>query len=137
MGNAAKSSLAPGQVNVYGVALDSSTDYREIRGVRGIDEPCLRGFDRSFDELDIVIGYGRDGKIRKITTRNPQNSLFGVHPGETVASALVKIRGAGFVENGSPHHFRKEDLAVTMLVDGAGRMFGMTLEAVDPADTIK
>jgi hypothetical protein len=132
MGNAARSNITSSQLDVFGIAMDSSTDYREISGVKGIDEPCLRGYERSFDSLDIVIGYGRDGKIRKVTTRNSQNSMFGVHPGEEVATAMVKIHGAGFVENSSPYHFKKEELALTIFIDGSGRLFGMTIEDVAP-----
>jgi hypothetical protein len=128
MGHAVKNSIAPSHLDVFGIAMNSSMDYREIRGVKGIDEPCLRGYDRSFEALDIVIGYGIDGKIRKITTRNSHNSMFGVHPGEAVATALVKIRSAGFVANGSPYYFKKENLALSLLVDGGGRLFGITIE---------
>jgi hypothetical protein len=128
-----RSSLAPGQLDVYDVTLGSLTDYREIRGVRGTDEPCLRGYERSFAELDIVLSYDRDGKIRKITTRNPQNSMFGVHPGDSAASAMAKLRGAGFVEN-APSRFRKEGLLFSILVDGTGRLFGISLETTDPAN---
>lgn len=131
MGNVAKSSLDRGQVNVFGVALYDPTDYREIKGVRGVDEPCLRGYERSFDSLDIVIGYGKDGKVRKITSRNPQNSLFGIHPGDTVVSALDKISAAGFIQNGTPYRFKKEGLLLTLLVDEVGKLFGMTLEIAD------
>ena len=133
LGNIEKNHIAPGQLDVFGVIMYSSTDHREINGVRGTDEPCLRGHERSFDNLDIVIGYGRDGKIRKVNSRNPQNSMFGVHPGESVETALVKIREAGFLENGSPYRFKKDELELTMLVDGNGRIFGMTLEVFGPA----
>jgi len=132
IGNVAKSSIEPGQLDVFGVSMNSPTDYVEIMGVKGTDEPCLRGKDRTFYSLDISIGYGRDGKIRKITTRNPQNSMFGVHPGDPLASALVKTREAGFVENDSPYRFRKNELTMKLLVDGNGELFGLILEAVDP-----
>ena len=39
----ARSSIDFAQLDVYGVAMHSSTDYREINGVKGVDEPCLRG----------------------------------------------------------------------------------------------
>lgn len=128
MVNVVKSTLDSRQIDVFGVVLYSSSDYQSIGGVKGVDEPCLRGYDRSFDALDIVIGYNRDGKIRKITTRNSQNSIFGVHPGEAVDTAMVKIRGAGFVEDGSAYHFRKDSLELSVLIDSSGRLFGLTLE---------
>jgi hypothetical protein len=134
MGNAARNGIDPGRLDVFGVAMYSPTDYREIGGVRGTDEPCLRGYERSFDSLDVVIGYGRDGKVRKIGTRNPQTSMFEVHPGDTVASARDKIRGAGFSETGEPNRFRKRDLVLTILANGPDRLFGLVLESTDPPD---
>jgi hypothetical protein len=131
MGNAARSSLDPGQLDVFGVTLSSSADYREIKGVTGVDEPCLRGYERSFDALDIVIGYGNNGKIRKITIRNPQNSMFGIHPGETVEVAKKKIMAAGFATDNSPDRFRKGDLALTLRSDETGKLSGLTLEHID------
>ena len=133
-GNEVRNSRDPALVDVFGVVFLSETDYRQIRGVRGVDEPCLRGFDRSFDELDVVIGYDREGRVRKITTRNPQTSLFGVHPGDTAASAVAAIRGAGFAEDGTSSRFRNGGLALTVRADPSGRLSGMTLETVDPAD---
>jgi hypothetical protein len=131
MGNVARSGIDPGRLDVFGVAMYSSVDHKEIRGVKGTDEPCLRGYERSFDPLDIVIGYGRDGKVRKIVTRNPQTSMFGVHPGDTVASARGMIRNAGFAETGEPNRFRKGDLVLTILADGPDRLFGLVLESTD------
>ena len=126
-------SVEPRQLDVFGVVLCSSTDYREINGIRGTDEPCLRGVERTFDALDIVIGYGRDGRVRKITTRNPQNSMFGIHPGDSPAAAVTRLRDAGFVEE-APYRFQKEGLLMALLVDGKCRLFGMTLEVADPTD---
>lgn len=134
LGNGARSSLNPRQVDVFGVAFAADTDYRELRGIKGVDEPCLRGFDRSFDDLDVVIGYDRKGRVRKITTRNPQTSLFGVHPGDTAASAAAALRVAGFVDDGTPSRFRNGGVALTVRADPAGRISGMTLETVDPDD---
>ena len=124
--------LAPGQIDVFGVALHSATDYREINGVSGSDEPCLRGYERSFEPLDIVLGYGRDGKIRKITTRNRQNSMFGVRIGDVAETARANVRAAGFAENGAPDRFSKDDLTLTFLVDNSGKVFGLTLEVTGP-----
>jgi hypothetical protein len=131
MGNNARNAIDPDQLDVFGITMHSSTDYREIRGIKGVDEPCLRGYDRSFDALDIVIGYNNDGSIRRITTHNPQNSLFGVHPGETVASAFVKIREAGLVASDSPYRFRKEGISLRLLADESGKIFGMSIETAD------
>ena len=70
-----------GQINVFGIELLSDVDYKEINGVAATEEPCLKGYDRSFDALDLTIGYGFDKKIRKITTSNSNTSIFGIRPG--------------------------------------------------------
>jgi hypothetical protein len=119
------------QVNVFGVQLHSDTDYREINGIKGVDEPCLKGYERSFDALDIVIGYGFDGKVRKITTRNPATSLFGVSPGMTYEEGKRIIPHYGFAEHGQPFTFRSNGYVFTFLVDDTERVFGLKLETFD------
>lgn len=120
-----------GQVNVFGVELFSNVDYREINGVVATEEPCLRGYERSFDALDLIIGYGFDKKIRKINTRNPQTSLFGVRPGMPFEEGKLKILQAGFAESGSPYTFRAGRYSLTLLVDGNQKIFGVTVEVLD------
>jgi hypothetical protein len=119
------------QINVFGVELYSAIDYREINGVVASEEPCLRGYDRSFDALDITIGYGFNKKIRKITTRNSGTSLFGIHPGAPFGEGKQKILQAGFQVDVPPFRFRRDSYSVTFLVDGNDTIFGLTLEALD------
>ncbi|MBK5275935.1 MAG: hypothetical protein JJE30_12900 [Desulfuromonadales bacterium] len=117
-----------GAKDVFGIELYSATDYREIKGVKGTDEPCLKGFERSFDALGISIGYGFDGKIRKITTRNPETTLFGVHPGTQAKDAGRTLLQAGLTDSGTPGRYTGDGLTLTLLVDGSGRAFGITVE---------
>jgi hypothetical protein len=119
------------QINVFGVELYSAMDYREINGVVAYEEPCLRGYDRSFDSLDITIGYGFNKRIRKITTRNTSTSLYGIHPGAPFGEGKQKILQAGFQVDVLPFIFRKDSYSVTFLIDGNGTIFGLTLEALE------
>ena len=118
------------QIQVFGIEIYSGIDYQEIRGARATEEPCLKGYERSFDPLDITIGYGFDKRIRKITTRNPGTSLFGIAPGTPVEDAGRLARQAGLSEI-SPYIYQGQDIRLTLLVDGKGTMFGVTVEAVD------
>jgi len=115
------------QINVFGVELYSSVDYLEIDGVRGTDEPCLKGYERSFDQLEITIGYGFDKKIRKITTRNPGTGIFGILPGMTAEAGKRQASQAGLTED-SPYRYLGKDVSLTLLVDGNGKVFGITVE---------
>lgn len=124
------SDKAVGQANVFGAELFSNVDYREINGVAATEEPCLKGYDRSFDALDITIGYGFDKKIRKIITRNPSTSLFGIRPGMSFEEGKQKILQAGFVASDSPFIFKADRYFLTLLVDGNQKIFGVTIESL-------
>jgi hypothetical protein len=120
-----------GQINVFGVELFSNVDYREINGVIATEEPCLKGYDRSFDALDITIGYGFDKRIRKIITRNPSTSLFGVSPGMPFGEGKQKVLQAGFVASNSPFTFKGDRYFLTLLVDSNQKIFGVKVELFD------
>ncbi len=119
------------QINVFGVQLFSKIDYREINGVSATEEPCLRGYERSFDALDVIIGYGFDKKIRKITTRNKSTSMFGIKPGMTFEEGKKKLLQAGFHEHATPFTFRASGCSLIVLVDSNNTIFGLTLESLD------
>lgn len=116
------------QINVFGVELYSDVDYKDINGVVATEEPCLRGYERNFDALDVSIGYGFDKKIRKITTRNISTSLFGVKPGMAFKDGRKMIMQAGFSEASPPFMFRSNRNYLTFLVDGDNKIFGLTFE---------
>ena len=120
-----------GQINVFGVELFSKVDYKEINGVVATEEPCLKGYERSFDALDLIIGYGFNKKIRKINTRNPNTSLFGVSPGMSFEEGKQKILQAGFVASNSPFSFKADRYSLTLLVDENQKIFGVTVESLD------
>lgn len=119
------------QIDVLGVKLYSDVSYKEINGVTATEEPCLRGYERSFDALDVIIGYGFDHKIRKITTRNRSTGMFGIKPGATFGDGKKKILQAGFHEYAPPFTFRANGYSLTFLVDGTNTIFGLTLESLD------
>lgn len=120
-----------GQVDVFGVQLFSDVDYKTINNVVATEEPCLRGYDRSFDALDLTIGYGFDDRIRKITTRNVNTSMFGIRPGMAFEDGKKIILQAGFAEHAPPFAFKSNGYSLTFLVDGNNKIFGLTLESLD------
>jgi hypothetical protein len=118
------------QTHVFGIELYSATDYREINGVKAVEEPCLRGYERIFDPLDITIGYGFNRKIRKITTMNSKTSLFGITPGMPAEEGRRLARQSGLTEV-SPVRYRSDDLSLFLHIDAKGNVSGVTLESVD------
>lgn len=118
------------RIDVFGVTLDSTTDYRVIRGVTASEEPCLRGYERSFDPLEIAIGYGHDGRVRKITTRNPGTSLFGISPGMSMVEGRRLASQAGFAAV-SPDNYLGEHGRLLLRSGDNGTIAGITLENSD------
>jgi hypothetical protein len=118
------------QIHVFGIELYSGIDYREISGVRATEEPCLKGYERTFDSLDITIGYGFDKKIRRISTRNPATTLFGISPGMSVEEGRRLAQHADLTAL-SPIKYRGKDVTLTLLVDDKGNVFGITVETIE------
>ncbi len=128
-GRSLESDMLKDQINVFGVKFSSSIDYQEINGVKAVEEPCLRGYERSFDKLDVIVGYDFDGRVRKITTRNKDTSMFGIKPGMSYSEGKKKILKAGFVEDAPPFKFRSKEFTVTFLVDDRDIIFALKLES--------
>ncbi len=120
-----------GHIDVFGVKLFSAVDYREINSVQATEEPCLKGYERHFDALDIVIGYGFNKKIRKITTLNPKTSLFGIRPGTAFEVGRRRILDAGLTDLAPPFVYRANGCSLTLLVDEKEKIFGLTVESLD------
>ena len=106
------------QVNVFGVKLYSDIDYKKINGVVATEEPCIRGYERSFEDLDVIIGYGFDHKIRRIVTRSPSTSMFGIKPGMNFGDGKIKILQSGFNEYAPPFTFSANGYISTFLLMG-------------------
>lgn len=117
-------------IDVFGVKLFSDVEYTEINGVVSTKEPCLRGYERNFHALNVIIGHGFDDKIRKITTLNPSTSLFGIKPGMSFKEGKIKVLKAGFKEHEPPSTFSAYGHLFTFLVDG-DKITGLTLETLD------
>lgn len=127
-----KPDLSPDQVDVFGIRMLSSVDLRQLNGVTATEEPCLHGYERTFDSLDVIVGYGFDSRIRKITTRNPSTSIYGVRPGTPLATGVQKLRQAGWHEHDAPFTFRTGNYSLRLLVDQSSTIFGMTIEILQP-----
>ena len=119
------------QINVFGLSLFSAHDDKSIRGIVPIKEPCLKGFEYIYDPLDLTVSYGFNDRIRRITTRNKETSMFNIHIGDAFSKGKEIIRRAGFSTGDSPYKFVKDRCLFTLLVDDHERIFGMSFEVLD------
>lgn len=120
-----------GKLDVHGVELHSDRDHRELAGVVATEEPCLHGYERQFESLDLVVGYGHDRRVRRISSFDPRTSMFGVHPGASTARARAALLEAGFVPTASPLVFHGHGARLTLREGEAGIVRGLVLERFD------
>jgi hypothetical protein len=118
------------QIHVFGIELYSVVDHKEINGDMANEEPCLKGYERSFEKLDVTIGYGFSGRVRKITSRNPGTSMFGIAPGVSAEEGNRLANRAGLIQN-LPYRYHGNDVMLSLLVDAKGTVFGITAEGID------
>ena len=116
---------------VFGAKLGSVGVPDGLAGVPSEETPCLNGRDFSYETQDVLIGYGHDGRIRKVVTRNPRTSIYGIRPGDDFADVEAKVLAAGFHETGTKHRFSNGCCLLTLFVDEAGSVFGLLLELRD------
>ena len=115
------------EVQVFGIQLAGRTDLRELNGEPGKDEPCLHGYERTFKQQGVTIGYRSNGEIRRIMTRNPATAMFGISPGSSEQQARERALKAGFIKK-DEYAYRNGSVTLKLLVDEGGRVFGLILE---------
>ncbi len=116
---------------VFGAKFGSTGIPDDLAGVPAEETPCLRGRDLSFETQAVLIGYGHNGRIRKVITRNPGTSIFGIRPGDEFVDVKEKVLAIGFHETGTAHRYRGGCCLLTLFVDESGRVFGLTVELAD------
>jgi hypothetical protein len=118
------------QLNIFDLALFAANDDKSIHGIVPKKEPCLKGFDYVYDPLEITVGYGTNDRVRKITTRNKETSMFDIHVGDAYTKGKTLILQAGFAQGDTPYRFVKDRFLFTLLVDDQDRVFGMAIEVL-------
>jgi len=118
-------------LHVFGAKFGSAGVPDGLAGVPAEETPCLNGRDFSYEAKEVLIGYTHSGSIRKVVTRNPDTSIYGIRPGDDFASAESKVLAAGFRETGAKHRYGNECCLLTLSVDETGRVFNLLLELRD------
>lgn len=115
------------EVYLFGREVGIDQDIRQIDGVTGLDEPCMRGFDRVFEKIGVTIGYGADNRIRKIVTASPETSIAGVSPGMARDGGVRVVKEKGFTET-TDGEFRRGRYRLAIIGDGEGYVRLLRLE---------
>lgn len=121
-------------INVLGIKLGmTEEEVFKLAGSDGEKALCTQGYEYAYSDKKLNIGFDADTKtVRRITTKNPETSLFGITPGITAEEAFSKIQGSGFTkDSASDYKFHKENITLTVLSMEGNLADGLTIE-IDP-----
>lgn len=121
-------------INVLGIKLGmTEEEVFKLAGTDGEKALCTQGYEYAYSGKQLNIGFDTDTKtVRRITTKNPTTSVFGIAPGMTAEEAFSKIQGSGFTkDSASDYKFHKENITITVLSMEGTLADGLTIE-IDP-----
>lgn len=118
-------------VNVLGVKLNMKEE--QVKTLNGSDvskDPCILGYEFNYVDKLINVGFkNEDNTVRRITTKNPETSVYGIKPGASLDEAFKKVTEAGFTkDSSSKYKFHKNNILLTILSMEETLADGITIE---------
>jgi hypothetical protein len=118
-------------INVLGIKLNMpETKVHELAGSKGEKAMCINGYEYTYADKLINIGFDIDqGKVRRVTTKNPETFIFGIKPGTDLASAYAQVNNNSFSKDkASEFKFHKENIMLTIISMKGTMADGVTIE---------
>jgi len=119
------------QINVLGVNLNMpESEVHKIVGSSGERAMCVYGYEYEFMDKQINVGFNSNTeKTRRITTKNPETSIYGIKPGVSLEEAYSIIEQNGFKKSDdSKYIFYKENIILTLISMKGINADGITIE---------
>jgi len=105
-------------IDVLGIKLDMpESKVHESAGSKGEKAMCVYGYEYEYADKHINIGFKSDkGTVRRITTKNPDTSIYGIMPGTDLLNAYNQIEANGFTKNNNSNYkFYKNNIIITII----------------------
>lgn len=122
------------QIDVYGVKIymDEQKVHESV-GSQGERAMCVYGYEYEYADKDINIGFNAETKqVRRVGTKNPETSIYGIKPGVDLETAYKALETNGFAKDeDSKYVFRKENVIFTITSMKGTNADGLTIE-LDP-----
>lgn len=106
------------QINVFEIKLNMpESKLHELITPKPEKVQCINGYEFEYTDKKINIGINsQTAEVRRVTTKNPQTSIYGITPGVALEKAYEAISTSGFVEdNDSKYKFRKENVILSVI----------------------
>ncbi|MGE5391027.1 MAG: hypothetical protein ACM3PE_08170 [Deltaproteobacteria bacterium] len=119
------------QIDVYGVKLMmDESKVKSLLGSPGEKAMCVYGYEYEYTDKDINIGYdSKSNQVRRITSKNPETSIYGIKPGAELAEAYQVLAANGFKESAdSKYKYSKESIILSIISMKSTNADGITIE---------
>lgn len=106
------------QIDVYGVQIYMpEEEVHSVVPTKGEEAQCIYGYEYQYEDSLVNIGFNSETeKVRRVTTKNPDTSIYGVVPGTELAEAYKAMESNGFTKSDtSDYMFYKEDIRITLI----------------------
>lgn len=119
------------QIKVFDVQLNmAEPDVHEAIPTKGEEAMCIYGYEYEYEDSLVNIGFdGETNKVRRVTTKNPATSIYGIVPGATLAEANQILDSHGFSKSeDSKYMFYKENIRLTLISMKSSHADGVIVE---------
>jgi len=119
------------QINVFNVQIymDESDVHKTIP-TKGEKAMCIYGYEYEYEQSRINIGFNSETeKVRRVTTKNPDTSIYGIVPGTDLEEVYKIIDSHGFSKSESSKYiFYKENMRLTLISMKGSHADGVIVE---------
>lgn len=106
------------QINVFNVQIymDESNVHEAIP-TKGEKAMCIYGYEYEYEQSRVNIGFNSETeKVRRVTTKNPDTSIYGIVPGTELEEAYKILESHEFSKSESSKYlFYKENIRLTLI----------------------
>lgn len=117
------------QIDVLGVKLlmDEKSALETV-GSEGEKAMCVYGYEYDYSDKLINVGFNSDTKlVRRVCSKNPETSIYGIKPGMELSQAYEIISSNGFKKD-SKYNFQKEKVILSIISMKGTNADGITIE---------
>jgi hypothetical protein len=119
------------QINVFNVQIDmDESDVHKSIPTNGEKAMCVYGYEYEYGQSLVNIGFNSETeRVRRVTTKNPDTSIYGIVPGTVLGEAYKLIDSHGFSKSESSKYiFYKENIRLTLISMKGTHADGVTVE---------
>ncbi|PAB57406.1 hypothetical protein [Anaeromicrobium sediminis] len=118
-------------INVFGIKLlMEEKEVIYILGGEGEYSPCVYGYERTYDDKHLSIGFDKDSKVRKIIVKSSNEDVYGIKKGMDEDEALNILKENSFTKEEDTSRSVKDKIFIKILGDDNNKVKGSIIEII-------